>query len=232
MSNTIESLISWDKNLLLTLNGKHTPWLDNFMWLMSDTLMWIPFICIFLFFLFKNKQSSAFPIILVLLLLITFTDQISSGLVKPLVHRFRPTHDPIIGDLVHVVNGYRGGQYGFFSSHAANIFAVAGFSLLLVRNVYYTIFMILWATLVSYSRVYLGVHYPLDILTGAIFGFLSSILFWYLYRLFENRGKQRGSKNRHRKKGNSLFSDKEVFITLLTLTVIWITCLTASIAMV
>lgn len=176
-----DQIIDWDKQTLLDINSYHLPWLDRFMWLLSDTTVWVPLLLVFLFILFKNKQSSALLVLFMFALLILFTDQISSSVIKPLVGRLRPTHDTEIGDWVNVVNNYHGGKYGFISSHAANVFAFAGFSLLLLQSGAYTISILLWASLVSFSRVYLGVHYPLDVLCGAAFGFISSYVMYMIY---------------------------------------------------
>jgi undecaprenyl-diphosphatase len=87
-----------------------------------------------------------------------------------LVERLRPSHDPVIGNQIHIVNNYRGGLYGFISSHAANTFAIAVFLALLFKRKVFTISIIIWASIVSFSRIYLGVHYPGDVLCGAILG--------------------------------------------------------------
>lgn len=178
----LESITEWDQQMLLLLNSYHLPWLDRFMWLLSETLMWLPFLLTVIVVLIKNKHGQAFLMILTFVILIIITDQISSGLIKPWVARFRPSHDPEIGNLVQIVHNYKGGNYGFISSHAANVFAFAGLSLLLFRNWLYTLAVLLWATAVSYSRIYLGVHFPLDVICGAALGFLSSIAIFYLYK--------------------------------------------------
>lgn len=112
---------------------------------------------------------------------ITLADQFSSGFCKPYFMRFRPAQDPEIMYMVHVVNGYRGGMYGFISSHAANTFAVATFVSLLVRRKEMTAVMFIWALIPSYSRIYLGVHYPGDIICGAIAGSVIASLVYWLY---------------------------------------------------
>ena len=122
-------------------------------------------------------------IILLVVVLIFLSDWTSVHLFKNIFQRLRPCHNPDIAQLVHLVNNHCGGQYGFVSSHAANVFALAGYTLLIIKNRYFTIGIIFWAILVGYSRIYLGVHYPGDILGGAALGFGIGILVYWLYRL-------------------------------------------------
>ena len=139
-------------------------------------------------------------IVVLLALLITASDQISSGLLKPLVHRLRPTHDAALAPMVDTVFGYRGGQFGFPSSHAANSFALFTFTALLVRNWGYTLSMLLWASVFSYSRIYLGVHYPGDIVCGALLGVFVGLVFYLVYEALNRKlavgGRRGGSRGR------------------------------------
>ena len=169
----IQQLIEADKELLLTLNGSSSLFWDGFMWTVSGTKIWIPVGAMLLYIIFKNTKFTQGLLILVMLVLtVTLADQFSSGLCKPLFMRFRPAQDPEIMYMVNVVNGYRGGAYGFISSHAANTFAVATFVALLIRNCWMTVIMYIWALIPSFSRIYLGVHYPGDILFGMLWGVL------------------------------------------------------------
>ena len=101
-----EKIIDWDQALFLSINSYHQPWLDRFMWLFSETLMWLPVLLFLVYVLIKNKKTQSFLLIFTFALLILFTDQIASSLIKPLVERLRPTHDPEMGLLVNVVNNY------------------------------------------------------------------------------------------------------------------------------
>lgn len=184
----IQQLIEADKELLLTLNGSSSLFWDGFMWTVSGTKIWIPVGAMLLYIIFKNTKFTQGLLILVMLVLtVTLADQFSLGLCKPLFMRFRPAQDPEIMYMVNVVNGYRGGAYGFISSHAANTFAVATFVALLIRNCWMTVIMYIWALIPSFSRIYLGVHYPGDIICGAVAGCVIASLVYWLYAFIEKK---------------------------------------------
>lgn len=184
----IQQLIEIDRNLLLTLNGSDSLFWDGFMWTVTKTATWIPAVLVLLYVIFKNNRLTQSVVILVMIALtITLADQIASGFCKPYFARFRPTQDPEIMYLVQTVHGYRGGLYGFISSHAANTFAVALFVSLLIRNWGVTAMMFVWALIPSYSRIYLGVHYPGDIICGALCGCLVALLVYLFYAFVQRR---------------------------------------------
>lgn len=218
-----EQIINWDKQLLLTLNSYHNPWLDRFMWMLSDTIVWIPFFIIFFIVLVKNKQANALLLLIAFALLILITDRVSSGILKPLIERLRPSHDPELGDWVITVNNYKGGLYGFVSSHAANFFGFAVLSLLFIRSWSYSVTIISWALLISYSRMYLGVHYPLDIFFGIVLGILSAFLMYKLYTKFVDKPntRKRGHNVRSQtRKSDSDFKNSDIFFLQYTLILI------------
>ena len=177
----LEFLDHIDRNLFLFLNGLNSPLWDQVMWWISDRLIWLPLYLIITGWLIYRFKWKVVIILVMVALLITLSDQGSVHLFKEVFKRLRPCHEPEISGLVHLVKGHCGGKYGFISSHAANTFAIATFTLLIIRSKYYSIFIIFWATLVSYSRIYLGIHYPGDVLVGALYGFLIGVL---IYRLF------------------------------------------------
>ncbi len=176
-----------DTTVFLFLNSLHSAFLDEVMWLVSGRLTWIPlYLAMIVIIIYKQKNRSVF-IIPLLLLAVVITDQISVHCFKEVFERLRPCHDPSLEGLVHIVKGRCGGKYGFVSSHAANTFGLAFLSLLILKLRWYSIMVIAWAVIVSYSRIYLGVHYPGDILGGALLGMLTGYALYYLYLFLERR---------------------------------------------
>ena len=168
----LEVLNKIDTQLFLFLNGMHSDFWDAVMWQVSGKLQWIPLYAFILGLLIYRFRLRALWITLGVVVVIILSDQASVHLFKDVVERLRPCHEPDIEGLVHIVRDHCGGSYGFVSSHAANTFGLAVFTGFFVRNRYYWTGMLVWALLVGYSRIYLGVHYPGDILCGAILGAL------------------------------------------------------------
>ncbi|MCE5346923.1 MAG: phosphatase PAP2 family protein [Bacteroidales bacterium] len=170
-----------DQQLFLFLNSLNTPFWDQIMVALSGKLIWAPlYLAILIFLGYKYKKK--FLVILGLIILsVLLADQGSVQLFKNTVQRLRPCHEPSLEGLVHIVNGKCGGQFGFVSSHAANSFNVAVLSLLFIRKRWFSISIVLWAVIVGYSRIYLGVHYPGDVLCGSFFGILVG---WSIYRSY------------------------------------------------
>jgi undecaprenyl-diphosphatase len=161
----------WDTDIFLFLNGLHCPWMDTVMWWISGQYTFIPlYLLITVLMCIKAGKQKALFIALGVMLCIVLADRISSGIFKPVFERLRPSREPNLEGLVHTLRGYTGGRYGFLSSHAANHFAFAVFSLLIVQRKRYSITLVTLACTVAYSRVYIGVHYPLDVLCGAALG--------------------------------------------------------------
>ena len=176
---------SLDSRLFLWLNGLHTGWLDTVMVSITEMWPWIPIYLLLLYLVFKQYGKRGWWILLGVAVLILCTDQLSAHVCKPLFHRLRPCFNPELEGLVHLPKGLPGGQYGFVSSHAANTFGVAAFLTAALRKSYRSIgwWLYAWAFVSSYSRIYIGVHYPGDILAGAVLGILVGLIIWKLVTL-------------------------------------------------
>ncbi|MBR7067009.1 MAG: phosphatase PAP2 family protein [Bacteroidales bacterium] len=170
--------------MFLILNGLHTPFWDGVMEFASGKLTWFPLYIVLLLLLWRKCGRQVIWWLLAVAVVVLLVDQISSSLIKPTVERLRPTHNPEIAHLVHIVNGYRGGLYGFVSSHAGNTFGVAVLLALVLGNRWGWIGLMQWAALVSYSRIYLGVHYPGDVLCGALLGVAVAVSVYQIARRF------------------------------------------------
>lgn len=179
--NVLESLVELDKQLLLFGNNFHSPFWDQVIFIFSGKFIWIPAALTLLYAIIRSERKNAVWILLALVLTVVLSDQISH-LIKHWVERPRPTHEPTLAGLVTVVHGYTGGRFGFVSSHACNGFAVALFTSLVFRRKLYTWTIFTWATLNALTRIYLGVHYPLDILCGALLGIMCGAFVFYLLK--------------------------------------------------
>lgn len=186
----MNGLLELDYQLMEWLNTDAFPFLDRVMWYFSEKLFWIPVYLVLLFALYKKYSTKFFVWVIVFLALsVLINDQVASGIFKNWVGRFRPSHDPLIEAKLHYSlepNGqiYKGGKFGFYSSHAANYAGVAVLFLLWMRPVkrWIVALCILWVLLISYSRIYLGVHFPSDILMGLTMGTLVGFLCFFLWK--------------------------------------------------
>ncbi len=186
MTATITPFL-FDQKLLLALNFDGGYLLDQVMYIISGKLTWIPFyVCVLWLIYARLGLRMLILFVLTVPLLITCADQ-TATLAKTYFPKARPSHFELIMDQVHTVNGYRGGPYGTVSSHAANCFGLALFTSLLIRRRWFTVTMFLWAAAVAYSRIYLGVHYPMDILIGTAEGLLWAWLWYRVLRWLEAR---------------------------------------------
>ena len=184
-SGLLQQLVQMDTDLFLTLNSLHTAYLDPFMKLYSGKLIWAPLYASLVYVMWRNLSRRQLLCGLVAVaLVILFADQVSATLIRPYVARLRPANlDNPIAPLVHIVDGYRGGRYSFPSCHAANTVGLAVYVALLLRHRALTLFMLGWALLTCYSRIYLGVHYPGDLLVGSVVGIAGAFLMHRLYLL-------------------------------------------------
>lgn len=179
----IEYLNSIDTQLFLFLNGIHSAFFDFLMYWFSDKLIWVPMYLLIAFFIVKQYKIKGIIMLIFVGIVIALCDQTASHLIKNAVLRLRPSHEPALVGLVHLSKSGAGGMYGFVSSHAANTFGLATFLSCVLDNRFkllkYCLFI--WATFVSYSRIYNGVHYPGDVLVAA---FIGAFIGWAISKLF------------------------------------------------
>lgn len=170
-----------DRKITLFLNGSSSLFIDGFAWISTQTTTWLLLIFVLLYVVIKNNDwGGIWRVVLGVSLSILLADQVASSVFKPLVERFRPSNDPSFMYAVDVVRLYRGGNYGFFSSHAANTVAVSTFLTFTIKNKTLSIWLYFWCLLNCWSRVYLGVHYVGDLLVGCLWGLFVG---WLMYRL-------------------------------------------------
>ena len=178
----ISTISELDKDLLLTLNGSDSIFWDGCMKVYTTMWIWIPLILMLVYVLVKNNTlKNFFTLLLFIGVVVGLTDTISSGICKPFFERWRPTNDPLLMYFVDVTDDIRGGDYGFTSSHAANSFGIATFLILLIKNKALTISLIIWASMNAFTRIYLGVHYPGDIIAGTFTGITVG---WCVHKLY------------------------------------------------
>ncbi|MDR9373870.1 MAG: phosphatase PAP2 family protein [Schleiferiaceae bacterium] len=181
----LDWLLLWDAALLAELTSSGSAFWDSVMAWISNRWIWIPFYLLLLFLLFRELPLKSFLwAVGYLILLVIATDQISVHLFKFTFERPRPCHEPWLQHLLHLYEGHCGGPYGFVSSHAANVFGFATFLGMLFKRQWAASLLLIWAALIGYSRIYLGVHYPLDVLGGLFLGVLLGLLAGYLFYRF------------------------------------------------
>ncbi len=179
-----QKILDYDTQVFLYLNGFFNDFFDTIMLMVTRKETWLPFYAVILYFFIKNYRSKSLLIIVFLALTILASDQISV-FIKEMVGRLRPVYNPAIEHMVHNVLR-KGAKYGFVSSHAANSFAILIFTARIFKNWRYSLLMSFWALLFCYSRIYSGVHYPLDILGGAVLGWLLGTFFFKTMMFIEN----------------------------------------------
>jgi|WetSurMetagenome_2_1015567.scaffolds.fasta_scaffold00677_9 undecaprenyl-diphosphatase len=170
-----------DQQLFLFLNSINSPFWDQVMYAVSGKVIWAPLYLSILIYLGIKYKRKFLIILLFIIVAVALADQTSVQLFKNIVQRLRPCHEPSLEGLVHLVKGECGGKFSFVSSHATNSFNIALISLLFIKKRWYTISIILWAAIIGYSRIYLGVHYPGDVICGSLLG---AFIGWGIYQLY------------------------------------------------
>ena len=181
----MENLSRLDSNLFLFLNGLHADWMDGVMIAITHMWVWFPLYLLLIYWNVKQYGKRCWWVFLAVALVVLCSDQLSAHVCKPLFHRLRPCFNTDFQGLIYLPKGMAGGKYGFVSSHAANTFAVAAFltPIFSKNRAWVGIVLYLWAFISSYSRIYIGYHYPGDILCGAILGILIGLILWKMFQL-------------------------------------------------
>ena len=184
--NTLSDI---DSDLFLYLNGLHTDWMDKVMLLITDMWVWMPLYLLLIYWTVKQYGKRCWWVFLAVGVVVLCSDQISSHLLKPYFHRIRPCFNDEFEGIIHLPRGLAGGRFSFTSSHAANTFAIATFLTPVLRNFrpWPAIVLFFWAFVSSYSRIYIGFHYPGDIVCGAILGALVGLVLWKVFQRIEKK---------------------------------------------
>lgn len=182
----LDSLIQLDQQLLFWFNGSDSLFVDQLALVLTSGVTWIP-LYITLFYLVVKNNETMLQIVLVVAgvcLCLLLSEGVTEGIVKPIVARWRPSNDPLIKYTVEVVGNLRSTDYGFFSAHAANTMGAATFFSLLVRDRLFITALAIWSLVNCWTRMYLGLHYPSDILCGLIWGLASGAISYFVFRKF------------------------------------------------
>lgn len=179
----ISRLVEADKEVTLLLNSFHSSYFDSFFSIFTQTWSWVPLVIVLVAVMYRQWGARSLYVLLFIGLGILIADQVASSVIKPMVQRWRPSRDPLLAEVIHTVNGYRGGKYGFVSSHAANAFAVMTLTTMIFKEWRYGVTLGVWAVAMSYSRVYLGVHYVGDVVCGGALGVIVGVMLYGVWRV-------------------------------------------------
>jgi undecaprenyl-diphosphatase len=185
----MDRLSSIDTDLFLFFNGLHVDWLDKVMVLITDMWAWFPLYLLLIYWTVKQYGKRCWWVFLAIGVVVLCSDQLSSHVCKPLFQRLRPCYNVELQDVIYLPKGMAGGKYGFVSSHAANTFAIAAFLTPVLRKFrpWAAIALYLWAFISSYSRIYIGYHYPSDIVCGSILGILVGLILWKVFQIIQRK---------------------------------------------
>ena len=180
----LDKLIELDKEFFVYLNDMQSPFWDPIMIFASDKYVWVPFYLGLIGYVIWKYKKQSIPMLLLAVLTVALADSVTSGIFKPYFARLRPCHDQTLSEVINIVSGC-GGKFGFMSSHAANAFGFAVFFNLILSDRYtiFKVILVVWAVIVSYSRIYLGVHFPGDVVGGAIVGSFAAYLCYLGYNI-------------------------------------------------
>lgn len=185
-----------DSQLFLFLNGLHANWLDPIMIAITNMLVWLPLYALWIYLVVKQFGKRSWWFFLAIGVVVLCSDQLSAHVCKPLFQRLRPCFNTDLEPFIYLPKGLAGGRYGFVSSHAANTFAIGTFLTAALRKNYrwagFTLFA--WALISSYSRIYIGFHYPGDIIAGATLGVLVGLIIWKLFQIVSGKIEKKKSE--------------------------------------
>lgn len=179
----IQTIIDIDQHLLLAFNGSDSLFLDGVVTTLTDGLVWIPLYLSLFYLVVKNNETmlQIFLCVAGAAFCVLLADGMADGIIKPLVGRLRPSVDPATKYLVDIVNGYRDSGFSFFSAHAANTMSIAVFFSMVVHSRRFSVMFILWSLLIGWTRIYLGVHFPLDVFVGHLWGAVAGFVGYFAY---------------------------------------------------
>ncbi len=221
----LDLLNQWDAWLFTAINSHHSPFFDCYFWIVTNRFTWVVMYMALAYLLLRHDWRRGLAVIAVVGLVVLLADQLSSSVIKVLVERPRPSHEPTL-TAVHLVNGYAGGPYGFVSSHAANMIGVALTLSLAFRYRLFTVAALLWTAIVCYSRIYLGVHYPGDILGGLVVGGAAAAMLWWAFSRIAPRLRIAPFTQRHQQAKKAAiviiaYNLSVVIVAILALAFLW-----------
>lgn len=184
-----ELTYNFDLPIMQVLQGSDSLFLDRFIFVLTGTVTWIPLYLSLIYLIIRNNETmkQIGLIIGFAIFTVALSDYVVDVLIKPVFMRYRPGQDPIMYYTIDVVNNYRGGKYGFFSAHASNTMSIALYFCLIVKSRLLSIALIIWSCVNCYTRIYLGVHYPSDVMVGIVWGCIVGFLVYGIYSLIERR---------------------------------------------